>query len=119
MPTFLDQIDALKTPAKKLLSLLYLEMADCIQFPTRTVAGKIAYKTLMDLDDEPDYPKIPTESEDREFRLHRYCAEFDQNNRFEFFEQEERLHAAQVNFVNGLVRIRILYHEKFNFNQSQ
>ena len=98
----LDQINALKTPAKGLLRNLYDAWSEAIEIPslngkTRT-AKQILHpkKTAAEIKKQEDEDRLI----EKELRLEAYCTDADAQREIRFHEDEERLYRNQVTFAS-------------------
>lgn len=105
----LDQINALKTPAKGLLRNLYDAWSEAIEIPnsllparlhgrTGRTAKEILHpeKTAAEVKKQEDEDRLIEKS----LRLESYCADADAQREIRFHEDEERLYRNQITFAN-------------------
>jgi hypothetical protein len=104
----LQQINALKTPAKGLLRGLYDAWSEAIEVPnsmlpprlhgrTGRTAKEILHpkKTAAEIKKQEDQDRLI----EKELRLEAYCADADAQREIRFHEDEERLYRNQITFA--------------------
>lgn len=98
----LQQINALKTPARELLRDLYDSWSEALEIPSRDGKTRTAKEILHPKKTAAEIKK--QEAEDREIekelRLEAYCADADTKREIRFHEDEERLYRNQLTFAN-------------------
>ena len=109
--SLLDQINALKTPAKQLLRNLYNEWCECLEIPNSLLPARLHGRVGRTVK-EILHPKLTPEqirkqeAEDREIekelRLESYCADTSAQREIRFHEDEERLYRNQITFAKLL-----------------
>lgn len=107
--TLIDQINALKTPARDLLRNLYDAWANAIEIPNSMLPKRLhgrTGRTAMQL----LHPKLTPEQIrkqeaeeqeiEKELRLEAYCADAHSGREIRFHENEEKLNRNQITFAN-------------------
>jgi hypothetical protein len=107
--TLIDQINALKTPAKGLLRGLYDAWSEAIEIPNSMLPARLHGRTgrtaKQILHPEKTAAEIKKQEDDdrlieKELRLEAYCADADAQREIRFHEDEERLYRNQITFAN-------------------